>query len=74
MSERVEPTPVMARKGSFLGTVKAVLWSFVGLRKGSDFEHDSARLNPVHVILVGFGAVLVFVAALIALVNWVVAA
>jgi hypothetical protein len=74
MSERVESTPVMARKGSFLGTVKAVLWSFVGLRKGSDFEHDSARLNPVHVILVGFGAVLVFVAALIALVNWVVAA
>ena len=74
MSERVEPTPVMARKGSFLGTVKAVLWSFVGLRKGSDFEQDSARLNPVHVILVGFGAVFVFVAALIALVNWVVAA
>lgn len=74
MSERVEPTPVMARKGSFLGTVKAVLWSFVGLRKGSDFEQDSARLNPVHVILIGFGAVFVFVVALIALVNWVVAA
>ena len=74
MSERVEPTPVMARQGSFLGTVKAVLWSFVGLRKGSDFEQDSARLNPVHVILVGFGAVFVFVVALIALVNWVVAA
>ena len=74
MSERVEPTPVMARKGSFLGTVKAVLWSFVGLRKGSDFEQDSARLNPVHVILVGFGAVFMFVVALIALVNWVVAA
>jgi hypothetical protein len=74
MSERVESTPVMARKGSFPGTVKAVLWSFVGLRKGSDFEQDSARLNPVHVILVGFGAVFVFVVALIALVNWVVAA
>ena len=48
-------------------------WSFVGLRKGSDFEQDSARLNPVHIILVGFGAVVVFVLALIALVNWVVA-
>ena len=60
-------------KGSFLGTVKAVCWSFVGLRKGSDFEQDSARLNPVHIILVGFGAVVVFVLALIALVNWVVA-
>ena len=73
MSEHAEPTTVVARKGSFLGTVKAVCWSFVGLRKGSDFEQDSARLNPVHIILVGFGAVVVFVLALIALVNWVVA-
>jgi len=74
MSQHIEPTPLLARKGSFLGTVKAVLWSFVGLRKGSDLEQDSARLNPLHVILVGFGAVFVFVVALIALVNWVVAA
>lgn len=65
---------MLARKGSLIGTVKAVLWSFVGLRKGVDLEQDSARLNPLHVILVGFGAVVVFVVALIALVNWVVAA
>lgn len=61
------------RKGSFWGTVKAVGWSFVGLRKGSDFEQDGARLNPLHIIAVGFAGVFVFVVALIALVNWVVA-
>lgn len=64
---------VVARKGSFLSTVKAVAWSFVGLRKGSDLEQDGARLNPLHVIAVGFAGVIVFVGALIALVNWVVA-
>lgn len=62
-----------ARKGSFWGTVKAVGWSFVGLRKGSDLEHDGARLNPLHIIIVGFAGVFVFVLALIVLVNWVVA-
>lgn len=64
---------VVARKGSFWATVKAVSWSFVGLRKASDFEQDGARLNPLHIIAVAFGGVFVFVVALIALVNWVVA-
>ncbi len=64
---------VLARKGSLWGTVKAVGWSFVGLRRGSDLEQDGARLNPLHVIAVGFAGVIVFVVALIALVNWVVA-
>ena len=72
MSDVPEPS-VVARKGSFWGTVKAVSWSFVGLRKGSDFEQDGARLNPLHIIVVGFAGVFVFVVALIALVNWVVA-
>jgi len=73
MSGPAKPATVLERKGHFLGTVKAVCWAFVGLRKGSDFEQDSARLNPLHIILVGFGAVVVFVLALMALVNWIVA-
>ena len=72
MSDGPEPSAV-ARKGAFWGTVKAGSWSFVGLRKGSDFEQDGARLNPLHIIVVGFAGVFVFVVALIALVNWVVA-
>ena len=73
MSGAAPEVPVVAHKGSLLGTVKAVAWSFVGLRKGSDLERDGAQLNPLHVIAVGFAGVIVFVLALIALVNWVVA-
>ena len=61
------------RAGSLWSTVKAVGWSFVGLRKRSDLESDGAKLNPVHIIVVGFAAVFLFVAALITLVHWVVA-
>ena len=59
--------------GAFWSTLKAVGWSFVGLRKRSDLESDGAKLNPIHIILVGFGAVFFFVVALISLVHWVVA-
>ncbi len=61
------------RNGSFWGTVKAVGWSFVGLRKRADLESDVAKLNPIHIIIVGFAGVFLFVIALIVLVNWVVA-
>ena len=72
MSESTGPG-VVQRRGSLWGTVKAVGWSFVGLRKRSDLEHDVARLNPVHIVVVGFAGVIVFVIGLIVLVNWVVA-
>jgi hypothetical protein len=65
--------PVAQGTGSFWSTLKAVGWSFVGLRKRSDLESDGAKLNPIHIILVGFGAVFFFVVALITLVHWVVA-
>jgi len=63
----------LARRGSVWGTVKAVGAAFVGLRRGRDLEHDSASLNLVHVIVVGFAGVCLLVAVLIGLVNWVVA-
>ena len=61
------------KPSSFLRTVQAVLWSFVGLRKGSEYQQDLEKLNPFHIIGVGIGAALLFVLGLIALVNWVVA-
>lgn len=62
-----------ASSGSLWSTIKAVCWSFVGLRKRIDLERDGARLNPIHIIVVGFGLVFLFVVALIALAHWVVA-
>ena len=58
---------------SIFRTVQAVLWSFIGIRKNSDGQEDMAKLNPVHVIVVGLCLALIFVLGLIALVNWVVA-
>ncbi|MDP3170930.1 MAG: DUF2970 domain-containing protein [Polaromonas sp.] len=65
-------TPVTRRKGSIWRTVKAVSWSFVGLRARGDYEQDVEQLNPVHIVIVGLLGVLVFVGSLILLATWVV--
>ncbi|HYD78737.1 MAG TPA: DUF2970 domain-containing protein [Paucimonas sp.] len=61
------------RKASFGATMKAVLWSFFGVRKKSGYEKDAAQLNPVHVIIAGIIGALIFVAALVLIVKAVVA-
>ena len=61
------------RKGSFLQTMRAVAWSFFGIRKGSEYEKDVGQLNPVHVIIAGVLGALLFVLALVGIVNWVLA-
>lgn len=61
------------RKSSFLATMKAVFWSFFGVRKKSDYEHDAAQLNPVHVIIAGVIGALIFIATLVIIVKIVVA-
>ncbi len=60
------------RKATFVQTMKAVLWSFFGVRKGSDYERDAAELNPVHVIVAGVVAAAIFVVVLIVIVRTVV--
>jgi Protein of unknown function (DUF2970) len=60
------------RKGSLLGTVKAVLWGFLGVRRKADFQDDVAKLNPIHLLVVGVVLAFVFVATLMVIVSWVV--
>ena len=57
---------------SVLRTVKTVLWSFVGIRKKSEYEEDLGKANPFHIIAVALVVVGLFVVGLITLVNWVV--
>jgi hypothetical protein len=64
---------VLQRKGSFLQTLKAVAWSFFGVRKSADYEKDVTQLNPVHVVVAGVLAALLFVVLLLLIVNWVLA-
>ena len=61
------------RKGSFLQTMRAVTWSFFGIRKSSGYEQDIGKLNPVHVVIAGVIGALLFIAALALLVNWIIA-
>ena len=60
-------------KASFLYSLKAVFWSFLGLRRRSDYEADSAKLNPVHVVVAALIGVAMFIGLLIALVKIAVA-
>ena len=64
--------PVYQRKSSIFQTIKAVMWSFVGLRSRGGYEQDVAQLNPVHIIIAGLVGVFVFVGSLILLATWVV--
>jgi len=64
--------PSHRRRGSLFGTVKAVLWGFLGIRRNADYQKDIERLNPLHIMAVGVVMAFLFVGALILLVNWVV--
>ncbi|MVW72626.1 MULTISPECIES: DUF2970 domain-containing protein [unclassified Bordetella] len=61
------------RKLSFFQTLKAVLWGMFGVRRGSGYQEDAAKLNPVHLIIAGILAGVIFVLVLIAIVRWAVA-
>jgi hypothetical protein len=77
MSLIVKPlsnAPLLQRKGSWLRAIKAVAWSFVGLRKGSEFQEDTQKLNPVHIIVVALTGAALLVLGLIAFVRWAVVA
>ncbi len=60
------------RRGSLWQTVQAVGWSFFGVRRSADYERDVQKLNPVHVVIAGIAGALLFIAALVLLVSWVV--
>ena len=60
------------RKGTFWGSMRAVAWSFFGIRRSAGSQHDVGHLNPVHVVVAGLVAAAVFVLALVLLVRWVV--
>ena len=70
--EHATEKSVARRKLSFVATMKAVLWSFFGVRRKSDYEQDAAELNPVHVLIAGVIGAMFFVGFLVAVVKIVV--
>jgi hypothetical protein len=60
------------RKLSFWQTLQAVAWSFFGVRKSADYAKDVSQLNPVHLVIAGVLGAVVFIAALLTLVNFII--
>lgn len=58
---------------SFLRSIQLVAWSFLGIRSRAGYQDDLAKVNPMHVVLVGLIGVLLLVLGLITLATWVVA-
>ena len=61
------------RKLNFFQTLKAVLWGFLGVRKGKGYNEDIERLNPVHLIIAAIIGTIIFVVGLVLVAQWVVA-
>jgi Protein of unknown function (DUF2970) len=62
----------MKKQSSFLQSMKAVMWGFLGVRKQSGLQEDVASLSFVHIILAGILGAVIFMAALLLIVKMVV--
>ena len=70
MSAVAESAPE-PRKAGVLDVAKAVLWSFLGIRKRAAHEKDAVTIRPVQVIVAGIIGAIIFVLSLIALVRFI---
>lgn len=68
----VEKPGKPAPKTSFLRLLKAVFWSFFGVRRRADLESDAAQLNPLHVIAAAVLGAALFIIVLLVVVRAVV--
>ena len=59
------------RKASFFQATRAVMWSFFGVRKRTEYEADAQRLTLGQVILAGLIGAGLLIAALLGLVYLV---
>ena len=61
-------------RAGFVATLRAVLWSFIGVRRRRDYDRDARSLDPRAVVVAGLLAGLVFVLTIVAVVRFVVRA
>jgi Protein of unknown function (DUF2970) len=57
---------------SLVRSLLAVAWSFLGVRKDSEFKEDLASIKPLHVMLVGVVAGFGLVIVLMLIARWMV--
>jgi hypothetical protein len=66
-----EPSKRKSEKLSFLETMGAIFWSFIGLRRRSDYERDATGLNPLYVLIAALIGVAIFIGILLTVVSLV---
>lgn len=59
------------QKIGFFTSLKAVAWSFVGLRSSNGTKHDIRHANPIHLILAGILLVGCMILSLVSLVQFI---
>ena len=55
-----------------LQVIKAVCWSFFGIRRRAEYEKDAVTLKPAQVIIAGVIGAIVLVLALVTLVHVII--
>ena len=54
-------------------TIRAVLWSFIGIRNSKEYQKDISSLKPINVIVTGIILAVFFVLSLLAIVKILIA-
>ncbi|WP_327084825.1 DUF2970 domain-containing protein [Thauera sp. Sel9] len=70
---RDEATPGAPRQAGFWATMRAVLWSFFGVRKRQAYLDDAGSLNPLAVVAAGVLAGAIFIITIVVVVQVVLA-
>ena len=75
IAEKAAAAPVaqVEAGASGLQVMKAVMWSFIGIRKRSGYESDVAKIKPAQAIIAGIIGAALFVAVLVTLVTFLTA-
>jgi len=58
---------------SQMKTIRAVLWSFIGIRNSKEYQKDISSLKPINVIVTGIILAVFFVLSLLAFVKILIA-
>ncbi len=64
--------PEVERKASLIQVVRAVFWSFLGIRKRAAHERDSVQLTPVQVMVAGLIGAALLVVTLVLVVKLII--
>lgn len=62
----------MKKRSTFLQSMIAVMWAFLGVRKKSGLQEDVASLSFVHIIIAGVIGAMIFMGVLLLIVKVVV--